>query len=439
MPAQRSTRPTTRRVRLRATSAVGRGGARTEPDEPVIGWLWAAVGGGLIAAIAGWILVTGLAVIGWLPGEDGALGEVLLLGTRLWLLAHGAAVTVGAATWTLPPLGVTLLVGFTIVRVAAFASGQALLAASSGPSTPPVGWRDRALMTVRVAATVALVYVGLIATAAVLVPGTEVPRAVIGGLIVAIPTAVAGAVAGSDLDVLGLLPAWARPVPRAVLAAQLVTVAGGSAVVVAALIGQHQRVGELGAALGGGPTGVIAITALQIAYLPTVIVWAASWALGAGFSVGAGTVVSPANTQLGLLPAVPLAGALPAEGPGDPWALAWLGLGVLAGVAAAVLVMRGRPRARFDETGLVGGLSGVLAGLGFLLLAVVASGDLGANRLTGLGPRLTELAVTAPVLMGLAGMATGLVWGLVRRPRGLDEPTIAVGRRGRRAGRSGRS
>src|SRR5699024_12231469 len=95
---------------------------------------------------------------------------------------------------------------------------------------------------------------------------------------------------------------------------------------------------------------------------------------------------------------------------------AWLAVGVLAGAMAAVMVMRARPRARFDETALVGGLAGTLAGLVFPLVALVATGDLGSNRLTGLGPNVIELVVVAPALLGLSGMAVGLGWGLVRRP-----------------------
>ncbi len=78
------------------------------------------------------------------------------------------------------------------------------------------------------------------------------------------------------------------------------------------------------------------------------------------------------------------------------------------------MVVLGRRAARFDETSLVGGLAGVLSGAVFTGLAWLSSGDLGVARLVDLGPRLLPLLVLAVTTMGLAGMASGLVLGLVR-------------------------
>jgi hypothetical protein len=75
-----------------------------------------------------------------------------------------------------------------------------------------------------------------------------------------------------------------------------------------------------------------------------------------------------------------------------------------------------------DETCLVGGLSGVTAGLVFVVLAWATSGDLGAARLAGLGPRLLPLLVMAATTLGLAGMLVGLVVGLLRRHAAADGP-----------------
>ena len=72
---------------------------------------------------------------------------------------------------------------------------------------------------------------------------------------------------------------------------------------------------------------------------------------------------------------------------------------------------------RFDASSLVGGLAGVLAGLVFVALGWAAGGDLGVVRLTGLGPRLLPLLVMAGTTMGLAGLLTGLVLGLLRLRR----------------------
>ena len=102
---------------------------------------------------------------------------------------------------------------------------------------------------------------------------------------------------------------------------------------------------------------------------------------------------------------------------GDQWW--WLAGGVLAGAVAALVVVLGRRAARFDETALVGGLAGVLSGAVFTGLAWLSSGDLGVARLADLGPRLLPLLVLAVTTLGLAGMASGLILGLVRLVRGL--------------------
>jgi hypothetical protein len=115
------------------------------------------------------------------------------------------------------------------------------------------------------------------------------------------------------------------------------------------------------------------------------------------------------------VPGLPLLGALPASGASSATQLWWLASGVVAGALAAWIVVRRGPAARFDETALVGGLSGLLAGLVFVCLAWASGGDLGAVRLTALGPRLLPLLIMAPTTMGLAGVIVGFFVGLLRR------------------------
>jgi hypothetical protein len=63
------------------------------------------------------------------------------------------------------------------------------------------------------------------------------------------------------------------------------------------------RVAALHAALQPGVAGGIALLLLQLAFAPNALVWSASYALGSGFSLGAGSVVAPAVIELGILPA----------------------------------------------------------------------------------------------------------------------------------------
>ena len=168
-------------------------------------------------------------------------------------------------------------------------------------------------------------------------------------------------------------------------------------------------------ALHPGVAGAIALLLIQLAFAPNALIWSASYALGSGFSLGAGSVVAPAATQLGMVPGIPLLGALPSPGPGDPAQLWWLAAGVVAGALACWVVLVSRPAVRFDQASLVGGACGLLAGVVFAGLAWAASGDLGTLRLADMGPRLVGVLVMAGTTMGLAGLITGLAFGLVTR------------------------
>jgi hypothetical protein len=212
-------------------------------------------------------------------------------------------------------------------------------------------------------------------------------------------------------------PEWSRALPRAVAAALLLMVTGGAAVLATGLALNLERMTTLLTALDAGVIGNIALLVGQLAYAPNAVVWAASYAIGPGFTLGNGSIVSPAATELGALPAIPLLTAVPDVGPGGVSHLWWLALGVAAGAVAATLVVLARPTARFDETTLVGGLSGVLSGVAFTGVAWLTSGDLGSELLSGLGPQLLPVLVMATSTMGLSGAVCGLLLGLWRRPR----------------------
>ena len=188
----------------------------------------------------------------------------------------------------------------------------------------------------------------------------------------------------------------------------------GAAVLVLGLVTGWDRVVGLNDALQAGALGTVLLVLVQATVLPNALVWSGSYALGSGFSLGSGSVVAPAATSVGVLPGLPLLGALPAAGPGSTLQLWWLALGAVAGALAAWLVLRGGVTRRFDASTLLGGLAGVVSGLVFTVLAWTTSGDLGVERLTGLGPRLVPLLVMSTTTLGLSGMVAGAVIGAVR-------------------------
>ena len=406
MPSLLSPRRTTPELALHATAAQPEppSPGTANPATPPFGWPVAAVVGGLLTALASWILCAGLAVVGWLAADPGTLGQALTVGTRLWLLSNGVSAPIGSIAVTLVPWGATAVTAFMLSRFAAFSARQVRPDQSTGPAVISVVLTATYLVPVLVVA----VWQGQ--------PWQEPLHWA------AVITVLALAAAWGSSRALGQgltesWPAWTRPLPRAILAAQLVLLVAGAGVLVTGLVVHLDRVIRLQEALDPPIAGSIALLVAQLAVVPNVIVWAASYALGSGFVLGVGSVVAPAATELGILPGIPLLGALPSAGPGNPSELWWLAAGAMAGAVAAWVMVRSLRPKRFDLSSLIGGLAGLLAGAMFVGLAWAASGDLGNLRLAGLGPRLVPLLVMSGTTMGLAGMITGLMLGLVRRAR----------------------
>lgn len=205
-------------------------------------------------------------------------------------------------------------------------------------------------------------------------------------------------------------------------------VARGTAVVVVGLIGLGAAVTAVALVLRGGEVvalfqagnvdglGATVLTLGQLAYLPTVVVWGLSFAAGPGFAMGEGTAVSPAGTQAGVVPGVPLLGVVPEST--TPWllllALVPVALGALAGwIARSRLVHpavtdQPAPLPR-DEDPIAARLviaAGIaaLAAAAAALLSAAASGSLGPGRLAEFGPAPgpVALAVGLEVALGAA-------------------------------------
>jgi len=107
----------------------------------------------------------------------------------------------------------------------------------------------------------------------------------------------------------------------------------GALVLAAALLLRGGEVVALFEAANVDALGAVIVTLTQLAYLPTLVIWGMSFVAGPGFAVGIDTAVSPAGTQLGVIPGIPVLGALPAST--TPWllllALLPVALGALAG------------------------------------------------------------------------------------------------------------
>lgn len=198
------------------------------------------------------------------------------------------------------------------------------------------------------------------------------------------------------------------------------------------LVANFSSIVALYESLQAGVLGGIALTLAQLALLPNLILWTAGWFIGPGFAIGTGSAVSPLGTQLGLVPALPVFGALPQ---GTPWlGFAGLLVPVLAGFATGAVL---RPALRRQTAGRSGaGVRLVLTALGagavgaavLALLAVWAGGAAGPGRLADVGPDPLQIALWAFVELTIA-MLLGFVAGA--------RPGAAAGDAGRASERAG--
>lgn len=167
--------------------------------------------------------------------------------------------------------------------------------------------------------------------------------------------------------------------------------------------------------------GGIMLTLGQLAIMPNLIIYGLAWITGAGFSIGAGSIVSPLVSQLGPLPALPLFAALPTAG-FDRGILFGI-LPVLAALLATLLVrkstekMRWEFASRFSAAAVLAGLSALVSAVLAFALAAVASGSLGPGRLVQVGISPWQLALVIFVEVLIPVFLVALV---VLRPRGAE-------------------
>ena len=204
---------------------------------------------------------------------------------------------------------------------------------------------------------------------------------------------------------------WAFGLPaqvRAVLASSLrgglaaaAMVVSISAVVLSVLmIANFSTILGLYEGLQGGVFGSLILTAAQLLFMPNFVMWVASWFVGTGFALGTGSSVSPVGTDLGLVPALPILGAMPTT----DLAFGFLGVlvPVIAGFVAAFFIRPGLVRALgaqlsfrwlfFAVVGiaLVGGIL-----IGFMAWA--SGGAAGPGRLVDVGPNALRTGGVAAV------------------------------------------
>lgn len=369
--------------------------------------------GAIGAAAAVLAVLCALAIVGWFltdSGSYGQPGDAVHAGATGWLVAQGSGVRVAGSLVTLVPLGLTLLVGWSLWR-AGHRVGDSI--SGHGPDADRIADGERDWTVPAAIGLFSLTYAVVVAVIGALAAtpelGLDVARASLWGLLLAVVVGGAGIAVGS-----GRASIWVVVVPepiRAALRTVWHVLAGwllASAVaLVVALVLDISTAANVMSQLGTTGVESLLYVAVSLLVVPNALAFSGSFLLGPGFTVGAGTLVAPAGVVLGPLPMFPLFAALPDAGPQPGWS-GWLIL--LAGVTTAVAVarvQRRHPTTRWDE-GIVRGLAGgVGAALLFGLIAHWSGGAIGPGRMADVAPHAFDATVRGVTVMGLGGVIAG--------------------------------
>ena len=149
--------------------------------------------------------------------------------------------------------------------------------------------------------------------------------------------------------------------------------------------------------------GAIVLTIGQLALIPNLVIFGAAWFTGVGFSIGAGSLISPLGSQVGPLPTIPVLGALPV---GQlEFGMISIVVVLLAAFIATLAIRKSADEIRFEfatawTAAISLGLSiALVTSLQMALLATIASGSAGPGRLVqvGVSPWLLALVVFVEV------------------------------------------
>lgn len=398
----------------------------------------------VIAAAVGVAAALAPLTVLWALGFGGTAdwGALWSTSVRLWQFGHLVPVQVTLPQAYTVDTGIgSDAVGFTLsLAPLAFACFTALFAARSGVRAAgagawPTGWASGTVVFTVIA-------VVLQATASSPLATVESWQAVLLPAVVYAVPALLGAIvrAWRDGDD-GLVDSVFVRLDRTAWAATLSAAARATAIAVVGFVGVGAFLFGLALLLRAGDVvalyqaanvdalGATVFTLGQLAYLPTFVVWAGSVAAGPGFTLGAGSTVAASGTQLGVVPGIPVLGAVPPESTSAVllFGLLFVAVGFIAGLAARA---RLRAAAATDAVEPVSPRLYALGGTMLLsaavvaLLAVVASGAFGPDRLTEIGPAAGPLALAYAGEIGV-GAAIALFGpaSLRRRSDALPDPS----------------
>ncbi|WP_216589999.1 cell division protein PerM [Streptomyces brasiliscabiei] len=400
--------------------------ARRRSSKLVAGML-----GGALAAGLGLGAFVALVMMLWIssPYPDSGPGGALHVAAALWLLSHGVElVRVDTLSGAPAPVGLVPLLLLALPAVLLHRSARDHAGEGSAVSARAM-WAGLVIGYAAVGAVVTLYASG----------GVLRPRWLWAALCVPLLAALAagtGVWAGRGRPrlplpaLLGGTPAtaWRRHLAaaagRAAGAGVLVLAGGGALLVGVSLVWHGGAARDSFLQLTEALSGRFAVLLLCLALVPNAALWAAAYALGPGFVLGAGDTVAPlaaaAPAVAVLLPPFPLLAAVP-EGGGTPvyWAVGAVPLAAGATVGwftgARAAADRAAPWSPWRTVGATL-LAALLCAMAFALLTLLSGGPLGLAALADFGPVWWRTGGATVAWVSAVGVpvALGARWARVR-------------------------
>jgi hypothetical protein len=326
-------------------------------------------------------------------------------------MAHGSWVHVEGTAITAAPLALTLLAGLLVWRLGLRLGDSA---SGHGPDADAIadGMRDWTVLsaTTVFAAGYAAVVVVTQHLAATSATAPSLARALAWTLLLCATVGGTAIAIGSGRAAIwtSFLPASLRAAAAAAWRLLVWYAAVSAGVLLVALVVDWNGAVNVMAQLHTSPGAASLLIGLCVLVLPNATLFSGSYLLGPGFAVGTHTVVTPTAVSLGALPMFPLLAALPDAGPTPGWTSALLALPPLVAAVASYRTLRRYPTSRWDDAAVRGVGAGLVAAVGFALLAAISGGAVGPGRMADVGPFAFQVLLHGIATFGVGGLLGSL-------------------------------
>jgi hypothetical protein len=395
--------------RKRPTGAPNRQWRRPVPEDHINHYpplIAGAIAAG-VCVVIGYIFTLGFIMAAWLFAAHGSEStlQVLRAAGMAWQVLHLTPIVIGTTTIGVLPWGFLVVPAFILWKAMHWALK------SSQPKT--------AIEFTRVAISISIFYAVFTSIVALVSSTdnlhTDLTSAFLHSLIVALAVTTTCVItfAPSRTILTDALPKLFIDGIRPALVAFGLLFVAGSLLTTVSLVLNWDQLRAVTTLMAPGFIDGFFMTLLGIGYLPTVNVWAMSYLLGPGITLGGG-VVTLDNASPGALPAFPLLSILPSES--ASFAPYFILIPILIGVIIYLLI----PRERWSAQGesLPSTLSFVvrwrelvtltisisLLSVLIWLAASISSGSLGTGYLKFIGPMPAQMAFAAISVCGLSAL-----------------------------------